>query len=145
MLSRQHLEIINLKRVSHTVLAGALLLAIGHVSAQAALQPSPHAPDYQISIATQLKEVQQGNIDGRDYLTLNIGGHEVGPSACRSNILRMEKGGNADLEAQEQIEATAIEAMLTRTTVMIVVPLDIHQCIDGKPTFTDLYKLPARS
>ncbi len=121
----------------------AVLLAFGHVSAQSSLRVS----GYEISIATQLKEVQQGSIDGRDYLTLNIGGHEVGPRACRSNVLRMEKGSNNDddLKTQEQIEATAIAAMLTRKTVMIVVPLDTDKCIDGKPTFTDLYELPVRS
>ena len=42
-----------------------------------------------VSIATQLTEVQRGSFDGRDYISLHIGGHAVGPAKCRNNILRM--------------------------------------------------------
>ena len=38
---------------------------------------------------------------------------------------------------------TALNAVLAADTVMIVVPLDTDQCVDGKPTFTDLYLLSA--
>ncbi|MFK8081285.1 MAG: hypothetical protein AB8B97_13440 [Granulosicoccus sp.] len=97
-----------------------------------------------VSIATQLKEVQTGTIDGRNYLSLNIGGHEIGPSTCRSNILRMDTSGEAGAERQEEIEAIAITAMLSGSTVMIDVPLDKSQCVDGKPTFTNLYRIASR-
>jgi hypothetical protein len=97
----------------------------------------------QVSIATQLTEVQRGTFDGRDYLTLHIGGHDVGPSSCRSNVLRMDTSSNAGAARQEEIETIALSAMLSATTVMVVVPLDASQCVDGKPTFTDLYLLPA--
>jgi len=96
-----------------------------------------------VSIATVLTEVQRGTFDGRDYLTLHIGGHEVGPSSCRSNVLRMDTGSQIGAQRQEEIEAIALSAMLSADTVMIVVPLDTDQCVDGKPTFTDLYLLPA--
>ena len=99
--------------------------------------------EHHVSIATLLTEVQRGTFDGRDYLTLHIGGHEVGPSSCRSNILRMDTGSEVGAERQEEIEAIALSAMLSADTVMIVVPLDDGQCVDGKPTFTDLYLLPA--
>ncbi len=144
MYSQQQSTKTGFTSASHALLAGALLLVVGNAFAHMPPEKaSQHAGNYQVSIATQLREVQHGNIDGRDYLTVNIGGHEVGPTACRSNILRMERSGNADQDIQEQIEATAISAMLTRTTVMIVVPLDMQKCIDGKPTFTNLYKLSA--
>lgn len=99
-------------------------------------------PPAQVSITTQLNEVQRGTFDGRDYLTLHIGGHEVGPSSCRSNILRMDTSSEAGATRQEEIETLALSAMLSRTLVMIVVPLDANQCVDGKPTFTNLYLLP---
>ena len=104
--------------------------------------PAAHVSNH-ISIATLLTEVQRGTFDGRDYLTLHIGGHEVGPSSCRSNVLRMDTGSEMGAERQEEIEAIALSAMLSADTVMIVVPLDVSQCVDGKPTFTDLYLLPA--
>jgi len=97
----------------------------------------------QVSITTQLTEVQRGTFDGRDYLTLHIGGHEVGPSSCRSNILRMDTGSKAGAARQEEIETLALSAMLSGSLVVVVVPLDASECVDGKPTFTDLYLLPA--
>lgn len=135
------------KRHKQTVISTAGLMArlfaagICVLVSQAVAQPLYPLAD--VSIATQLKEVQRGTIDGRDYLTLNIGGHDVGPSSCRSNILRMDTSGEAGAERQKEIEAIAISAMLTATTVMIVVPLEIDQCVDGKPTFKDLYPLSA--
>ncbi|MGQ7846688.1 hypothetical protein ACUNV4_19555 [Granulosicoccus sp. 3-233] len=93
----------------------------------------------QITITTQLTEVQRGTFDGRDYLTLHIGGHEIGPSGCRSNILRMDTSSAAGAARQEEIETLALSAMLSGSLVVVVVPLDASQCVDGKPTFTDLY------
>ncbi|MFK7859089.1 MAG: hypothetical protein AB8B64_09720 [Granulosicoccus sp.] len=120
-----------------SLIAKTLLLAAAAVAPTHSLALS-HAG---VSIATQLKEVQSGTIDGRSYLTLNIGGHKVGPSTCRSNILRMDTSGDAGAERQEEIEAIAITAMLSGATVMIDVPLDTGQCVDGKPTFTNLYRI----
>ena len=96
----------------------------------------------QVTITTQLTEVQRGTFDGRDYLTLHIGGHEVGPSGCRSNILRMDTSSKAGAARQEEIETLALSAMLSGSLVVVVVPLDASQCVDGRPTFTDLYLLP---
>lgn len=123
------------------MMASLLVTGISLLTSQVIAQP--HFPPGDISIATQLKEVQRGTIDGRDYLTLNIGGHEVGPSSCRSNVLRMDTSGDAGAARQKEIEAIAISAMLTATSVMIVVPLELDQCVDGKPTFKDLYPLSA--
>lgn len=132
------------KRIHHAL--SALL-----ISAVAASFPAANAGfvslghNYShVSIATQLTEVQKGTFDGRDYLTVHIGGHDVGPSTCRSNILRIDTSSESNLgDRQEKIEAIAFSAMLTSETVMIVVPLDTRRCVDGKPTFTDLYLLPA--
>lgn len=96
-----------------------------------------------VSVATLLTEVKRGTFDGRDFLTLHIGEREVGPSNCRSNILRMDSYSEMGAQRQEEIETIALTAMLSADTVMIVVPLDAEQCVDGKPTFTDLYLLPA--
>lgn len=120
------------------VTAAALVLALITGSAMA---NKPLAPA-QVSFTTQLKEVQRGTFDGRDYLTLHIGGHDVGPSSCRSNVLRMDTGSATGVVRQEEIERIALSAMLSKALVTVVVPLDASQCVDGKPTFTDLYLLP---
>ena len=120
------------------VVAVALVLALATGTVMADAPPAPA----QVSIATQLREVQRGTFDGRDYLTLHIGGHDVGPSSCRSNILRMDTGSTTGAARQEEIETSALSAILTKALVMVVVPLDTSQCVDGKPTFTDLYLLP---
>ena len=70
------------------VVAVALVLVPVAGSAMA----NPALASTQVAIATQLSEVQRGTFDGRDYLTLHIGGHDVGPSSCRSNKLRMDTG-----------------------------------------------------
>lgn len=94
----------------------------------------------QIAIPAKLSAVQHGTYEGRDYLTLNIGALDAGPVGCRSNVLRLE--AHSDTNRQNQIEAIAISAMLSAETVMIVVPMDSTRCVEGKPTFTDLYPLP---
>ena len=135
-MSRQHENrLASLVGMLVSVLTLVTTLVAGQVFAQ------PAFPFTDVSIATQLREVQRGTFDGRDYLTLHIGGHEVGPSSCRGNVLRMDTSGAAGAERQKEIEAIAISAMLTSTTVMIIVPLDVDQCVDGKPTFKDLYAL----
>ena len=123
------------KHLTAVALCGSISVT---VSAAATVYATNH-----VSIATLLSQVQRGTFDGRDYLTLHIGGHEVGPSSCRSNVLRMDTGSQMGAARQEEIEAIALSAMLSAETVMIVVPLDASQCVDGKPTFTDLYLLPA--
>ena len=125
-------------RSAKLLVATVLCATVAAISVAPAASKSNH-----VSIATLLTEVQSGTFDGRDYLTLYIGGHEVGPSNCRSNVLRMDTGNEMGAERQEEIEAIALSAMLSANTVMIVVPLDASQCVDGKPTFTDLYLLPA--
>lgn len=124
-----------------TICAALYAYSLPAVATAGALSPS--ASISQVSIATRLNEVQRGTYDGRDYLSINIGGHDVGPSSCRSNILRMHTSNDTPVERQEQIEAVALSAMLNADTVMIVIPLDVSQCVDGKPTFIDLYVLPA--
>ena len=94
-----------------------------------------------VSIATRLTEVQRATLNGRDFLTLHIGGQEVGPSSCRSNTLRMDTTTFEGDKTHAEMETIALTAMLTNESVMIVVPLDRERCVDGMPTFTDLYKL----
>lgn len=102
----------------------------------AAIQPSS------VAIATQLASVQHGRFAGKYYLTLKIRDQqEVGPTGCRSDSLRL----NLDSEGgrRDQIEAIAISAMLSSDVVMIVLPADGDQCVEGKPAFTDIYPLPS--
>ena len=120
------------------------LIAASLTTAQAGIQSTNRSYSH-ASIATQLTEVQKGSFDGRDYLTVHIGGHNVGPSSCRSNILRIDTSSESGLgDQQARIEAIALSAMLSSETVMIIVPLGVERCVDGKPTFTDLYVIPTK-
>ena len=112
------------------------------IAALASLASSATSSVAQISIATQLTEVQRDTVDGRDILTVHIGGQEVGPAACRGTMLRVDTGSFDDINRQEEIETVALSAMLSSDSVIITVSLDGDDCIDGKPTFTDLYLLP---
>ncbi len=132
----------NIHTISRAALAALCMAATAGVAAPVS-QKDKQSHLSQVSIATQLTQVQRGTLDGRDFLTLHIGGHAVGPSSCRSNVLRMDTASSSGAERQEEIETIALSAMLSDETVMIVVPLDTAQCVDGKPTFTDLYLLPA--
>jgi len=134
----------NIRRPKTTTVLVAGILSATYMTSNAGVKPS--APDYfHVSIATQLTEVQKGTFDGHNYLTLHIGGHDVGPSSCRSNILRIDTSTYAGLgDRGEQIESIALSALVRAETVMIVVPLDTTQCVDGKPTFTDLYVVSSR-
>lgn len=96
-----------------------------------------------IQVATVLSEVQRGSVDGRDYLTIHIDGAPTGPAACRSTVLKVDTGPATNTGRQDSIEAVALSAMLNHELVMITVPLDPAECHHGRPTFTDLYLLPA--
>ncbi|MEE9322403.1 MAG: hypothetical protein V3U76_18325 [Granulosicoccus sp.] len=113
---------------SSVVLAIAMTGAIAHASSH-------------IDIATSLQQVQSGTLDGRDYLTIHIAGLPTGPAACRSNILKVDSIALDKTGRQQKIEAIALSAVLNADTVMV----SVHNshCIDGNPTFTNLYLLPA--
>ncbi|MFK7894120.1 MAG: hypothetical protein AB8B63_25115 [Granulosicoccus sp.] len=89
------------------------------------------------TIAAKLTEVQHGSYDGIDYLTLTIGDRQVGPDACRSNQLRLQN--TESVQRQDEIEATAISALLSTEPVLIVIPMNESFCMGGKPTFTHLF------
>ncbi|NND92513.1 MAG: hypothetical protein HKN42_16760 [Granulosicoccus sp.] len=139
----------NDRSIDESSLLGIVLMALsmvawstGAMAVDATVNRSVNSSVTALSVATRLSEVQRGTFDGRDYLTLHIGGHEIGPSSCRSNVLRMDTSSGSGAARQEQIETIALSAMLSATTVVVVVPLAAGQCVDGKPTFTDLYPLP---
>ena len=94
-------------------------------------------------VMTALNEVQRGNVGGREFLTLSIVGLSVGPLACRGTVLTTDTSRLGDAPRRERIETAALSAMLNAESVTITVPLDDLQCVDGKPTFTDLWVLPA--
>ena len=93
-------------------------------------------------VMTGLNEVQRGNVNGREFLTLSIDGLSVGPRACRGTVLKADTARLGDAPRRERIETAALSAMLNAESVTITVSLDEMQCVDGKPTFTDLWVLP---
>jgi len=95
----------------------------------------------QQTIATELNEVRTGSVNGRDYLTIHIDGN-VGPSACHGNILKIDTSQFTKEGEQQAIESVALSAMLSSEAVMITVPLEADDCLDGMPTVSDMYLLP---
>jgi len=87
---------------------------------------------------TELSEVQRGNVDGHEYLTIHINGAPTGPAECRSTVLKVDAGSAFGPAFQNSIEAVALSAMLNQQPVTITVPLDPAQCHAGRPTFTGL-------
>lgn len=100
---------------------------------------SEAAKSQQHTIATKLTEVQHGSYNGIDFLTLTIGNREVGPDACRSNQLRLQNVES--VQRQDEIEATAISALLSTEPVLIIIPMNESHCLGGKPTFTHLFRV----
>lgn len=116
---------------SATVVVGLLLLAAG--SAQAVAN--------HLTITTELQEVRRASVNGRDYLTIRIP-HSIGPRSCHGTVLTVDTAALPSENGRNRVETDALEAMLTAESVMITVPTASDQCIDGKPTVTDLYRLP---
>ena len=92
-------------------------------------------------VTAALNEVRRGAVDGREFLTLSIEGRSVGPLACRGTVLHADTAELGDPDSRERIESAALAAMLEESPVAITVPLDTLDCVDGKPTFTDLRRL----
>ena len=93
-------------------------------------------------VTAALNEVRRGAVDGREFLTVSIEGRSVGPLACRGTVLRADTAELGDLDSRARIESAALAAMLEEAPVTITVPLTALDCVDGKPTFTDLRPLP---
>ena len=120
----------------------AVVLTLAALQLWSASVSAARVPPRQI-VTTALNEVQRGTVGGREFLTLSIDGRSVGPRACRGTILRVDTARLGALPRRARIETAALSAMLNEESVAITVPLDEMQCIDGKPTFTDLRPLPA--
>ena len=121
--------------------AAAFAIALAGVSCWPAVTQAARLPERQV-VTAALTEVQRGTVDGREFLTLFIGGLAVGPRACHGTVLRVDTAQLGDMPRRERIETVALSAMLNDEAVSITVPLDEMRCIDGKPTFTDLRRLP---
>lgn len=111
------------------LITGTILLASGL-----------HAKSIDHTFATQLKEVRTGHFNGSEYLTIQIPG-QVGPASCRGNVLKVDISTIRSETKQQAIETVALSAMLNDDSVLITVPLGYSDCIDGKPTVSDMYLL----
>ncbi len=56
-------------------------------------------------------------------------------------MLKIDIGSFKSEDKQQAIEAIALSAMLNDDSVLITVPLGYTDCIDGKPTVSDMYLL----
>lgn len=88
------------------------------------------------NVKTDIREIHTGMLDGQEYLTIEIN-RVVGPMACRSNVLRL----NTDATYTEKIETVAFSAVMQQDQVMITVPLQQSDCVNGSPPILDMYLL----
>ena len=86
------------------------------------------------TIKTDIRELNTGVVDGEEFLTIQID-ETVGPMACRSNILKL----SASTPKIEEIEAVAFSALLQQDQVIITIPLQQSDCVDGNPAIVDMY------
>jgi len=122
----------NIKNALGIVLLGSIMTA-SH-TLHAAFTPKRH-------ITTELQEVRTGSINGLEYLTIHIA-DTVGPASCHGSVLKVDTASFNKLGKHEQLENIALSAMLNSDTVLITVPLRWSDCIDGKPTLSDMIVLP---
>lgn len=101
---------------------------------------SAQAASVRHTFATQLEEVRTGHFNGKDFLSIQIRGN-VGPANCRGNVLTIDVEKFKSENKQHEIENVALSAMLNDDSVLITVPLGYQDCIDGKPTVSDMYLL----
>lgn len=99
---------------------------------------SAQAESVGVTFATQLEEVRTGHFNGKEFLSIQIAG-DVGPVTCRSNILKIDMNSFKSENKQNEIETVALSAMLNDDSVLITVPLGYSDCVDGKPTVSDMY------
>lgn len=89
------------------------------------------------TFTAELQEVRTGSINGREYLTIQIDA-SVGPANCQGSKLRVDTHSVKKPGKQAAMESIALEAMLTSEPVVITVPLNSNECVDGMPTLTDI-------
>lgn len=89
------------------------------------------------TFTAELQEVRTGSINGREYLTIHIDS-SVGPANCQGRKLRVDTHSVNTPGKQAKMESIALEAMLTSERVVITVPLNWNECVDGMPTLTDI-------
>ncbi len=88
-----------------------------------------------------LTEVRTGSVNGREILTIHIDA-KVGPANCQGNVLRVDTQSLNLPGKKEAMESIALEAMLTSERVIITVPIEWDECVDGMPTLTDINLAP---
>lgn len=88
------------------------------------------------TLKTDILELSTGMLDGVEYLTIEIG-QTVGPMACRSNVLKV----NRTEPLTDKIETVALSALLQQDQVMITIPLQHSDCVDGNPAILNIFLL----
>ena len=88
------------------------------------------------TLKTDIRELSTGMVDGVEYLTIEID-QKVGPMACRSNVLKVV----TEEPLTEKIEAVALSALVQQDQVMITIPLQRSDCVDGNPAILDMFLL----
>ncbi len=128
--SEQYVQPSRTNRSPHKLALGAALGVLMCVPASAL------AGTINYTLKTDIRELSTGMFDGVEYLTIEID-QTVGPMACRSNVLKVV----TEDPLTEKIEAVALSALVQQDQVMITIPLQHSDCVDGNPAILDMFLL----
>lgn len=112
------------------------VIAAAAISALCYFPASVSSGTINYTLKADIRELSTGRFDGVEYLTIEID-QTVGPMACRSNVLKLDTA-----EAlTDKIEAVAMSAFVQQDQVMITIPLQRSDCVDGNPAILDMFLL----
>jgi len=90
--------------------------------------------------ATEVQEVRSSSVDGNHVLTLEIK-DVTGPLGCKGSTVTLQRSSHSPQPIEADLEAIALRALLSSEAIVLSVPTDFEHCVDGKPTFSDLWLL----
>lgn len=102
-----------------------------------AVNGSTSAPNH--IFPTEVYEVRASSIDGNQVLTLEIA-DVTGPQGCKSSTVLLTNV-QPDSARGVDLEALALQAMLESQTVLLSVPIEQGECVNGNPTVADMWIL----
>ena len=96
------------------------------------------AQAYTDFLATDVREVRSSSINGQKVLSLGIRGM-AGPADCRNSTVLLNTASLGTKTESERLEAIALQSILSSEPVIISVPTELGECIDGMPTFNNIW------
>ena len=113
----------------------ALAALVCSSTANAALPTITH------TFETEVHEVMATNVNGENRLLLTIDA-TIGPAGCKASSVLLATD-HLNKASRDKIESVALQAFLYSESVVVSVPTEPSQCVEGKPLATNLMLLNA--